>query len=58
MNIDLIRVAYREIMTPPTSQPLEDADLYGTLREKHVRLTAGTLRAFYRDVRERNPSLS
>jgi iron(II)-dependent oxidoreductase len=32
---------------------LKDLDVYGTLREKHVRLSRGQIRAMYSDVRER-----
>ena len=32
---------------------LKDLDVYGTLREKHVRLTSRQIRVMYDDVRER-----
>lgn len=38
-------------LAPPSS--LKDLDVYGTLREKHVRLSRGQIRAMYSDVRER-----
>lgn len=37
----------------PGMQSLRDADLYGTLREKHVRLSPEALVAMYADVRDR-----
>jgi iron(II)-dependent oxidoreductase len=38
-------------LAPPHA--LRDLDAYGTLREKHHRLTRGSVRSMYRDVRER-----
>ena len=38
-------------LAPPHA--LRDLDAYGTLREKHHRLTRGAVRSMYRDVRER-----
>eukprot|EP01043_Picozoa_sp_COSAG02_P020882 COSAG02_NODE_1043_length_15014_cov_8.766007_6_plen_298_part_00 len=37
----------------PGTHSLRDADLYGTLHEKHVRLSPETLAAMYDDVRDR-----
>ena len=37
----------------PGTHSLRDADLYGTLQEKHVRLSPETLVAMYDDVRDR-----
>ena len=37
----------------PGMQSLRDADLYGTLHEKHVRLSPEALIAMYADVRDR-----
>lgn len=37
----------------PGTHSLRDADLYGTLHEKHVRLPVETLAAMYDDVRDR-----
>ena len=50
----------RERDTPPgaavalaSPSSLKDLDVYGTLREKHVCLSRGQIRAMYSDVRER-----
>ena len=40
-------------MTLASPEELVKLDLYGTLKEKHVRLTPAQLRLMYEDVRER-----
>lgn len=41
------------VLTLASPAELAKLDLYGTLHEKHTRLTVGQLRAMYADVRER-----
>ena len=45
--------AESRVLTLAAPAELAKLDLYGTLHEKHTRLTVGQLRAMYADVRER-----